>query len=266
MAKDKKSFILYCDQRGIFNKLSDEQAGVLIKHIFAYVSDENPNADFVTELAFESIKTQLKRDLQKYEQIKDKRSEAGKASAEKRKQTSTNPTSVESAEQTSTNPTVNDIVNVNDNDNVNEISLTEKQGSDLLLTDFDIFWKAYDYNVGLRQTQDEWLKIKREMPNEIDKILVHVPLYVVSKPDKSYRKKPENYLKERTWKDEIVTRNSKQPPSKDVPIIWDDQSIKDYIENPFISQEAKDAFMQERMREATNRIKLDIPNTKQLNQ
>ena len=40
MAEGKKSFILYVDQRGTFNKLSDEQAGKLIKHIFAYVSDE----------------------------------------------------------------------------------------------------------------------------------------------------------------------------------------------------------------------------------
>ena len=71
----------------------------------------------------------------------------------------------------------------------------------------------------------------------------------------------------KTWKrNDFSNQKSKQPPSKDVPIIWDEQSIKDYIENPFISQEAKDAFMQERMREATNRIQLDIHDTKQLNQ
>lgn len=118
MAKDKKSFIMYCDQRGIFDKLSNDQAGRLIKHIFSYVSDENPKSDFVTELAFESIKTALKRDLKKFEAIKKKRSDAGKASAEKRKQNSTNPTSVESVQQTSTNPTVNDSVTVNVNDTV----------------------------------------------------------------------------------------------------------------------------------------------------
>jgi len=77
MAEGKKSFILYCDQRGVFNKLSDEQAGVLIKHIFAYVSDENPESDFVTELAFESIKQQLKRDLVKYEERADRSRENG---------------------------------------------------------------------------------------------------------------------------------------------------------------------------------------------
>ena len=80
----------------------------------------------------------------------------------------------------------------------------EKETDIPLETNFDIFWKAYDYNVGLRQTQAEWSTITKEMPTEIAKILVHVTKYVASKPDKGYRKKPENYLKERSWMDEIV--------------------------------------------------------------
>jgi hypothetical protein len=50
----------------------------------------------------------------------------------------------------------------------------------------------------------EWSTIAKEMPTEIAKILVHVPKYVASTPNKGYRKKPENYLKERSWNDEIV--------------------------------------------------------------
>jgi len=69
MAKDKKSFMLYIDQMGTFNKLEDEQAGKLIKHIFMYCNDEDPKGDFITELAFESIKQSLKRDLKKYKNI-----------------------------------------------------------------------------------------------------------------------------------------------------------------------------------------------------
>lgn len=72
MATGKKSFILYLDQRGTFEKLSDEQAGQLIKHIFAYCSDENPTGDFITELAFEQVKQSLKRDLIKYKSIKER--------------------------------------------------------------------------------------------------------------------------------------------------------------------------------------------------
>ena len=78
MAKDKKSFMLYCDQRGVFDKLPDEDAGKLIKHIFSYVNDENPKGEFVIELAFELIKQQLKRDLKKYESRADRSRENGK--------------------------------------------------------------------------------------------------------------------------------------------------------------------------------------------
>lgn len=72
MAKDKKSFILYMDQRGIFDKLSDEQAGKLIKHIFSYCADEEPSAEFIIDIAFESIKQTLKRDLKKYNVFVDR--------------------------------------------------------------------------------------------------------------------------------------------------------------------------------------------------
>jgi hypothetical protein len=79
-----------------------------------------------------------------------------------------------------------------------------------LETNFDIFWKAYDYNVGMRQTMAEWSSIEKEMPTEIAKILVHVPKYVASKPDKGYRKRPDNYLKDRSWNDEIVKPKQSQ--------------------------------------------------------
>jgi hypothetical protein len=78
MAENKKSFILYCDQQGIFNQLPDEIAGRLIKHIFAYVNDESPTTDeLIINIAFEPIKQQLKRDLQKYQQFVDKQRDNG---------------------------------------------------------------------------------------------------------------------------------------------------------------------------------------------
>lgn len=83
--KNKKSFILYLDQQGLFNKLPDDIAGKLIKHIFSYVNCENPETDeLIIEVAFASIKQSLKRDLNKWEAQIKQRSEAGKKSAEKR--------------------------------------------------------------------------------------------------------------------------------------------------------------------------------------
>jgi hypothetical protein len=73
MAKDKKGFVLYADQIEIFNQLPDEISGKLIKHIFDYVNDKNPTTDdIIINVAFASIKTQLKRDLKKYESICDR--------------------------------------------------------------------------------------------------------------------------------------------------------------------------------------------------
>ena len=88
MAEDKKGFILYADQKELFSQLPDELAGKLIKHIMAYVNDEDPVSDnIIINIAFTPIKLQLKRDLVKFEQTKDRRSNAGKIGAEKRWQT-----------------------------------------------------------------------------------------------------------------------------------------------------------------------------------
>ena len=124
MAENKKSFILYCDQKGVWDKLDDAQAGRLIKHIISYVNDDNPVApDFITELAFEPIKQSLKRDLKKWENQQEQRSEAGKRSAEVRKRnaqlaerdsTTVNERSISSTVNGSVSVNVNDSVNVKD--------------------------------------------------------------------------------------------------------------------------------------------------------
>lgn len=114
MAKDKKSFILYVDQKDLFNKLPDEIAGKLIKHIYSYVSDENPESeDLIVNIAFEPIKQQLKRDLKLFEEKRVKRSEAGLAGANKRWQPIANDSK-----------RINGIAKIADNvnDNVNVIS------------------------------------------------------------------------------------------------------------------------------------------------
>ena len=71
MATDKKSFLLYCDLIHTVEQLTDEQAGDLLKHILRYVNDKEPQTDnVITRIAFEPIKQSLKRDLQKYEDIR----------------------------------------------------------------------------------------------------------------------------------------------------------------------------------------------------
>lgn len=167
MAKDKKGFVLYADQKELFDQLPNEKAGELIKHIFAYVNDEDPETkDLIIKLAFTPIKQQFKRDLEKWEKTIEGRSKAGKASAEaranKKQQALTNSTNVKPVQQTSTNPTVNvkDNVNVNVtvNDKVKETDIRKKEEPPTY-EEFSIysFSKARETNINLDETK---LKLK----------------------------------------------------------------------------------------------------------
>jgi len=120
MAENKKSFVLYADLINNIDHLTNEEKGILFTHLLEYVNDMNPILENRVVLsAWKFIQSQLKRDLVKFEEVKGKRSDAGKESARlralnKEQQNPTKATSVETVQQTSTNPTVN----VNDNDNV----------------------------------------------------------------------------------------------------------------------------------------------------
>jgi hypothetical protein len=79
MAEDKKCFLLYADLIHTIEKMPDDKAGSLFKHILAYVNDLNPiTEDLIIQLTFEPIKQQLKRDLAKYEIVKTDKSNGGK--------------------------------------------------------------------------------------------------------------------------------------------------------------------------------------------
>jgi hypothetical protein len=147
MAKNKKSFILYCDQQGVFNKLPDEIAGKLIKHIFAYVNDENPPCDdLLLSIAFEPIKTQLKRDLSKYEDYIDKQSVNGSKGGRPKKANETQKTQAFFQE-----PKKADNVIVIVNDNENEIS---KKGF-VKPTIEDV--KTYMKEQGMNDISERWM-------------------------------------------------------------------------------------------------------------
>lgn len=128
MAENKKSFIAYSDWKETFDQLPDEIAGKLIKHIFAYVNDENPSSDdYILNAVFANIKSTLKRDLIKWENQMNQRKEAGKRSAEIRA-SKINERSI-SFNETTRNSTVsvNDSVSVSVN--VNGSSKEEKNNN-----------------------------------------------------------------------------------------------------------------------------------------
>lgn len=134
MAENKKSFIAYADWKGMFEALPDEIAGKLIKHVFAYVNDENPTTDnFIINALFEQIKSTLKRDLVKWESQREQRSLAGKISAERRltKSNDRSTTVNETVRNQTVSVSVND--NVNESDNVKEKNISNSSFKNTLL-------------------------------------------------------------------------------------------------------------------------------------
>ena len=155
MAENKKSFVMYADQMEHFEELTDEEAGQLIKHIFRYVNDTNPEApDRLTQIAFNPIKQQLKRDLVAYKTTKEERSKAGilgnlkKHNMDLYNEVIANKMTPEQAKKTAKDRkaplsgkfTANTAVNVNDNVNVNDIKVKNNLSVDweALLIQFNL--------------------------------------------------------------------------------------------------------------------------------
>ena len=132
MDNEKKSFILYTDNSKIISKLSDEQAGILFKLIFKYADGEQVDADDpIIDIVFTTIQMQMDRDNEKWDKIKEKRSQAGKKGGRPKKdvkETLTKKANAFSEKQTKAKKAVNVNVNgnVSVNENVNVISLEEK--------------------------------------------------------------------------------------------------------------------------------------------
>ena len=62
------SFVLYTDQKEVVRKLTDEQAGKLLKGLYYYAeTEEFPKLDITLDLVITSFVTTINRDKQKYD-------------------------------------------------------------------------------------------------------------------------------------------------------------------------------------------------------
>ncbi len=85
----KNSFILRNEYLDIFEDLSDKQAGVLIKTVYRYaVNGKKPEGlnDEALKMAFKFIKKDIDYDTAKYNELCEKRAEAGKSGGRPKKQ------------------------------------------------------------------------------------------------------------------------------------------------------------------------------------
>ena len=122
----KDSFILYLEQKEIFETLSDNEAGKLIKAIFEYESTgQSPKLSKTLNLVFIPIKNALDRNKEKYQKVVER----NKKNIRKRwNKENTKSTSCKNRIQKNTKNTDNEHDNdnerdsdsVNDNDSVSD--------------------------------------------------------------------------------------------------------------------------------------------------
>ena len=126
--KLKKSFLIYADWEQNCMRLSDEQRGKLFSAVMAYGirgEDLSDELDDVTAMCFSFMKSQIKRDAEKYEAVAAKNAENGKKGGRPKKsgrgeenKKSEKPGESEKSEGFFEKPKKAD--NDNDKDNVND--------------------------------------------------------------------------------------------------------------------------------------------------
>jgi len=223
MQKDANTILLFTEHRAAIDYLSDEDAGKLIKALFAYV-DEGKLPDFNGPMMslFTVIRTQIDRSHEAYKA----KCEKNRSNSMKRKamQGNSKVASMDndcnpslSTDNDRCPPTTTD-VHPNPSPNPNPMPNPDiDDGADThIINDaevvvdeeypFDTIWEMYGKPIGdIEQLRQRWLQLSL---NEKKKIFEYVPKYVMARPDSKYRKDFANFLTYRTWETEPLTSNT----------------------------------------------------------
>jgi len=140
--------------------------------------------------------------------------------------------------------------------NPNQEPLTKNQ-EPLTSLPFDDFWNAYDYKKGgLAKPKAKWLSLSIETQKLI---MAHVPRYVKSTPNKSYRKHPMTYLNNEGWLDEIteLDNTDAEQSSSARPHSNRSDSFDSQPQAKALSREEQLAFNKINMELAFNKINME---------
>jgi hypothetical protein len=82
------------------------------------------------------------------------------------------------------------------------------QNETVLWPSFEDFWETYDKKRGDREkVRKKWDKLKQ---SEKEATMAYIPEYIKAQPEKQFRKDPSTFLNNKSWNDEIITRNNPQ--------------------------------------------------------
>ena len=136
---NKNSFVLYMDYKEKFSKLNNAQFGELMRMVFDYEMGIEPVTDDVmVDISFDVIRYDLDKNRAKYEEIVEKRREAGKSKGKqaeasdskcKQMQANANTSEQETPDSDSDSDSVSDSVSVsvNDSDSVTQTMSVKKE-------------------------------------------------------------------------------------------------------------------------------------------
>lgn len=147
----QKSFVLYTDYAKHVDLLSEEEAGRLLKALFKFVEDgTEPEFTGALNMCFSFISTQIERDKEKYNDVCQKRAEAGRKGG-KQKQANLANAKNDKQKQANLADNENDTENVIDTENVTEIKKIKYS------KEFEKFWEIYPKKVDKGQAYKKYL-------------------------------------------------------------------------------------------------------------
>ena len=127
----KESIVIYARQRTALKRLTDAQRGVLLDALLTYAGGEEPTfTDGMVMVAFDFFRTQIDIDRAKYDEVCEKRREAGRSGGLAKKANATKCYQMQAKESKTKHDNDNDNVNDNDNENKNN-TLTSVEATTL---------------------------------------------------------------------------------------------------------------------------------------
>lgn len=72
---------------------------------------------------------------------------------------------------------------------------------------FEDFWNLYDHKKDVKVARQKWALLTQK---EKEAIMEHLPKYILSTPNKEFRKYPATYINHKSWNNEITTNTKSE--------------------------------------------------------